>query len=852
MGAESVVSSLPGLGVAETVLDLLPVGITLVEPGTGRELYANRVARRLAAGEGPWLDGDSALAASEMPAARIARRTPFERLVMHRGGSTVLASGTLTRLLDGTEVGVVTSEDVTPIEAARRRARLLADAGARLADSLDLPATLAAIAEVTVPDFADWCFVEMLCPDGSIERVLIEHRDPSRRGFIEEYDRRYPLDPDAPIGSPAVVRTGEPELLTEVTEEMLAAATSDPEQLRLLRSAGFTSSIIVPLRVRGVIIGDLALATSGSARRFDAADVPTVQELADRCALAIDTARLHSELRDAEAEVRRSRDELRAMLGGLADAITAQDRDGRVVYANQAALDRLGYPSVEALAAAPVEQLRERFQFGDEDGLPLPIERLPGRRALLGETPEPVIVRHRSVTDGELRWARVQATPVLDDDGAPRLAINVIEDITDIKRAEQGYRFLAEASHVLSGSLDYQATLRAVAGLAVPHIADWCAVEVLEEGELAPVAVAHVDPARVELALEFRARYPPPANSLTRQIVATGEAQVLAKVTDAMLIQAARDRDHLRIMRELGMRSLMSVPMTIRDRVLGVITFVSAEAGRCFDEQDLALAQDLASRSAVAIDNARLYEASETIAQTLQASLLPPHLPEIPGAELAAVYRPAASGLDVGGDFYDVFDVAEGQWFLVVGDVCGKGAEAAAITALARYTIRAAAVRRQSPRSLLRMLNDAMLRQGTDGRFCTIACIHLDLTRTPARVTVACGGHPAPLVLRTDGSVDDIGTPGTLLGLLEDPDLDDRSAELRPGEVLVAYTDGLTDAAAPERTWSDDDVARVLGAAGERTAVGVTEHLVAAALEDVPVPRDDVALLALQIESPAA
>jgi PAS domain S-box-containing protein len=732
-------------------------------------------------------------------------------------------------------------------EVADDRAPVLVEAGARLADSLDLDETLAAVAGATVPAFADWCFVELLRPDGSIERVLIEHRDPAKRPFIDEYDARYPLDPDAPVGSAAVIRTGRPELLPEITDEMLEAVAVDAEQLRLLRGAGFRSSIIVPLRVRGTVIGDLAVVSAESGRQYTEHDVTVVQELADRCAMAIENARLHGELARAELEARRSRDDLQAMLGGIADAVTAQGVDGRVVYANAAALERLGYDSVEALAAAPVEDIRERFEFADEDGNTLPLERLPGRQALLGLTPEPVVVRHRAVSDGELRWTRVQATPVLDDAGRPRMAINVIEDITEIKRAEHGYRFLAEASRVLSRSLDYQTTLRAVAELAVPRIADWCGVDIVDGEDVVRVAVAHVDPARVQLARELQERYPPGPDSLMQQIVASGVSQVFSNITDEMLVAGAEDEEHLAMIRALGMRSVMGVPMTLRDHVLGTITFVSAEAARSFDAQDLALAEDLALRAAVAIDNARLYESSRAIAETLQASLLPPHLPEVPGAELAAVYRPAASGIEVGGDFYDVFNTAEEQWFLVIGDVCGKGAEAAAVTALARYTVRAAAVRQRSPSAILRWVNDAMLRQDTGGRFCTMACAHLDLARPMARLTVSCAGHPAPLVRRADGTVEELGAAGTLLGLVDDPELHDAVTDLGPGDLMVAYTDGLTDAAAPARTWAPEDIVAMVAAADASSPRAVTAHLVEEALGGVAAPRDDVALLALQL-----
>jgi PAS domain S-box-containing protein len=828
---EPVVSRPGGLGVAEAVLEPLPAGVALIEPGSGRVLYANRELERLGGAPGEAV-------------RRLAQGEEFDDLRLDATAShglrRVSASGSRGRFPDGTEVGVLALADVTDAEAAERRSQVLAHVAGGLADSLDLAETLSAVGRLTVPDYADWCFVELLNPEGGIDRVLIQHRDPGKQAFVEEYDRRYPLDPDAPIGSAAVIRSGEPELIAELSEEMLAAVATDPEQLRLLTSAGFRSSVTVPLLVRGAPIGDLALVHAESGRQYSADDIAVVQGLADRCALAIDNARLHS-------EARRARDELQTMLGGVADAVTAQDATGRVVYANPAALAQLGYDSVEAIAAAPVDELRERFEFSDDAGRPVPVERLPGRQALMGETPEPIVLRHRVAPDGELRWARVQATPVLDEVGTVRMAINVIEDVTEIKRAELGYRFLAEASRVLSGSLDYEGTLRAVADLAVPEIADWCGVDVVEGDEINRVAVAHVDPARVELAREFQRRYPPEPDSLIHQVIASGESVVIPEITDEMIVAAAVDDDHLRMVRKLGMRSAMTVPMTLRDRVLGAITFVSAEAARRFDEQDVALAKDLALRAAVAIDNARLYEASRALARTLQASLLPPHLPELPGAELAAIYRPAASGLDVGGDFYDVFNLTEDQWYLVVGDVCGKGAEAAAITALARYTIRAAAVRRRSPSAILRWLNDAMLSQDTGGRFCTIACAHLDLGRIPARLTVACGGHPAPLVMRADGHVEELGAAGTLLGMVHDPELQDRSIELGAGDAVVAYTDGLTDAAAPARTWSPEDLATALAGARGRSATAIAQHMVDAAIGDVAQPRDDVALLALRM-----
>jgi PAS domain S-box-containing protein len=672
-------------------------------------------------------------------------------------------------------------------EPAVQRRELLADATTLLATSLELDETLANVARLVVPAFADWCFVELLRADGRIDRAVIEHADPAKRPFAQEYDRRYPLDPESPVGSPHVIRTGDAELMSDIPDVFWEVVAQDPEQLRLLREVGFRSSMIVPLRVRGTVIGDIALATAESGRRYDETDLRTAQELADRCALALDNARLY-------AASRHSRDELEAILEGVADAVTAQTPDGNLVYVNDAAVRLLGFASADELIAASAEEILVRFEARADDGSPIPVERLPGRRALAGERPEPLTVRYRDPESLEDRWARVQATPVFDEHDSVRLAINVVEDITEIKRGEQGHRFLSEASRVLAGSLDYREALRAVARLAVPEMADGCAIDLAVGDRLERVAA---EPERMPRAeSEMRAR------------------------------------------------------MRLRDRDLGEITFAAVR--RRFDEHDHAVANDLALRAAAAIENARLYETRSAIAHTLQTSLLPPVLPELPGLDIAAAYRAAGEGYEVGGDFYDVFGTTEDQWYAVIGDVCGKGAEAAAVTALARYTIRAAAVRRRSPSAILRWLSDAMLQQSEgDGRFCTIACAHLDLSRSPVRVTVSCGGHPLPLALRSGGDVEEVGAPGTLLGLLPDPDLQDQSTELRPGETLVLYTDGLTEAGAPERIWAPDELAAAAGRAAGRSAGGVVEHLLAIAIDPVPAPRDDVAVLALTAAGPS-
>ncbi len=798
---------------------------------------------------GPRADGE------DHPAVRAARGERLDGVhvdwISPGGRRSLLVSADTVALPGVPAVVVITFEDVTELEAARRRAALLADAGAGLGSSLDPDEVAAAVAHAAVPAYADWAFVELLKPDGSIVRDAMACADPDKWEFALEYDRTYPLDPDSEVGSPQVIRTGEPQLIAEVPPEFIEMAAREPRQRELLTSIGFRSILIVPLRARGRVIGDLALATAESARTYTEEDLRIAQELADRCALALDNARLYSELHLAEAAARHAGEEVNTILGGVADAVTAQAPDGNLVYANGAAVQMLGYGSVEELLAAPLAEVAGRFDMRDEHGGPLPVDRLPGRRALQGETPAPLIVRSRMQGEREWRYTRVKSTPVHEDDGRVRLAINVIEDITEIKRSEVGQRFLAEAGRVLAGSLDYHETLAAVAQLAVPDIADWCGVDVLAEGRVQRLAVAHVDPAKVEFAREMADRYPPDPEAPTGlyAVLRSGRSEIYPEISDELLVAGAQDEEHLALLRSVGMRSAMVVPMVLRGHVLGVISFISAEAGHSYGESDLELAEALASRAAAAVENSRLYETRSAIARTLQASLLPPALPDVPGFELAAEYRAAGRAFEVGGDFYDVFNTAEDQWYVVIGDVCGKGAEAAAVTAMARYTIRAAAVRRRSPAAILRLLGEAMLRQEDDettARFCTIACLHLDLARTPARATVACGGHPLPALLRADGTVEWLGEPGTLLGLVENPDLQDRGGDLHPGDTVLLYTDGLTEAGAPEQVWAPERLEEVLAEVAGEPPQAVVDHAVRAALGEEPEPRDDIAVLALR------
>jgi serine phosphatase RsbU (regulator of sigma subunit) len=236
------------------------------------------------------------------------------------------------------------------------------------------------------------------------------------------------------------------------------------------------------------------------------------------------------------------------------------------------------------------------------------------------------------------------------------------------------------------------------------------------------------------------------------------------------------------------------------------------------------------------------------VAHTLQRSLLPDDLPALAGVQLASVYRPADHDSETGGDFYDVFGVPSGCW-LVVGDVCGKGVEAAAVTSIVRHGIRALAFRETSPAQVLRTVNDVMLSHDLGGRFATAIIARIDLSVNPARAILASAGHPSPVLLEVYGEARCPPVSGALLGAMTEPRLTDVELRLSPGATLILYTDGLTDAGAPERELSAEELCRRL-----RGHSGCTPRVLSRRLEELAVARaggrlrDDIAILAARFE----
>jgi serine phosphatase RsbU (regulator of sigma subunit) len=480
-------------------------------------------------------------------------------------------------------------------------------------------------------------------------------------------------------------------------------------------------------------------------------------------------------------------------------------------------------------------------------------------------------LRARNRTFGAISWLRFEDQPAYGDEdqalveelaSRAALALSNAHLFAEAQRARQRNElaraaasaaseraaFLAEAGVLLDQSLDFETTLTDLARLTVPGLADWCSIDVPgPEGQLRNVVIVHRDPAREAAAKSLLERYPPRSDAVvgTAHVMRTGAAEFHPVVSAEVMEQAAQDAEHLELLRALGISSALTVPLPARGRILGAMT-LATDGKRVLSENDLTLALELGARAGLSVDNARLYGDRAHVAQTLQASLLPPQLPPVPGMRVAARYRPAGEGVEVGGDFYDVFPAGPDRWVMVVGDVCGKGAEAAAVTALARYTLRADAGRALSPREALTRLNAAMLRQQEGGRFLTLAYAVLTHEAGGARLVVACAGHPPPVLLRNGRGSALLGHPGSLLGVFDDPSFVERSVILEPGDSAVFYTDGVTEGN-PGHRMTPDELADRLAPHGHKAPDEVAREVERAALgEDGEMLRDDVAVLVTQ------
>ncbi|MBN3959629.1 PAS domain S-box protein [Nostoc sp. NMS8] len=632
-------------------------------------------------------------------------------------------------------------ENFQKLRVSEERFRYIAEVSSLLSTSLDYEQTLEQIAKISVPQLADWCSVEILNDDGSIRRLPVTHTDPSKTELTRKL-QEYATDYKGTSAITRVLRTGQSELIAELSDSLLVASTQNQEHLELVRQLGMKSVMIVPLITQGRILGIISFVSAQSDRRYDRTDLTLATEITHRAALAIENSRLYRDIHQALVHYAESLSLLDALLAAAPVAVCFLDRQLRYIRINQVFADINGLTIEEhlgrkfsevlpAMAAEFEQQLQRVLETGepllnveisgktreqserygywlgnyypvnnamgetvgigiiladvtaakqtevalregeerframfDQAAVGITLVALDGRFIqvnpafceITGYSHEELIqMNFQEIThphdlaldwenvrrvlakeisgyslekryirkDGSIVWVNLTSSVVWDTNRQPNYALGIIEDISARKRVEATQNFLVEASTLLAASLDYEIALKNVANLAVPTLADWCIVDVFQEDwSSKQIAIAIIDPTKLNILDEIQLRYRPKirAKQLVQQLQ-LGISVFLPELSDSHLVQMSEDDEHLQLLRSLGMRSLMVIPVRSRGQLFGSLSFFTAESGRYYQQTDLALAEDIARRAAIAIDNARLYQETQQAKQAAERSV---------------------------------------------------------------------------------------------------------------------------------------------------------------------------------------------------------------------------------------
>jgi PAS domain S-box-containing protein len=741
-------------------------------------------------------------------------------VVLGIGGSLAILTGWLRErsrsftgrlaLLD--QIGAIADGSLSLADTLERAVSLIAPAAADIAIIDAIHSGEVTLAAVRVRGRADWSEIE----------TTIRSRAPSTPFWLRKPE----------FGIPPV-----PQFLPRVTPGHVEVLSHGGEDHDFMASLGLRSVIIVPLIARRRLLGTLTACVAWSKRQYGDDDLAYLKTLSGRLALALDNAGLFSDLESVERR-------MDAVMDHIPEAVTVHDANGSLVFANQAAAELIGMDSGREVQRTTLATRISRYELYTEEGERLPdddlVERVVRERRLPARGTYRLFVRETR----EERWISATVEPIMGPEGNLLYAVTTIEDITAGTRSELAQRLLARVGELLQSSRDHSETVRRAAELATPRFAHWCAVCLPgEDGDVELAAVAHADPERRDAFRAVVERYPPQLDgaSAVAGVLRTGEP-ALVQVGDEFLRGTAPDPELLRSLSGLGLGSAMVVPMMAGAKQVGALAFINDAASRRFDQGDLDVAVEFGRRAGLAVENARIAELRIEINQTLQRGLLPADLPSMPGWRVATMYRPAGELNEVGGDFYEAFEVS-GGWMVVLGDVVGRGAGAASLTALARHTLHTAGSLTGDPIRALELLN-ARLRERDPVPLCSAAVImlHSGLAGA-AEVTAVAAGHPLPLLVRGK-EVSEAAKPGALLGAMADPKWTTTRVELAPGDQLVVYTDGVTDARAGSEMFGEDRLRDEIAGSGQpEEAVARVERALTSFAGEVVA--DDAALVAI-------
>ena len=531
------------------------------------------------------------------------------------------------------------------------------------------------------------------------------------------------------------------------------------------------------------------------------------------------------------------------------EAVSIQDRSGRLLYANDEAARIVGFRTGAELVSTPPEDIIRRFEMVDRSGSPIPLESLPGRRVLAGAPVAEAVIGYRRPDSPRVRWSQVRASPIKNDAGEVVWVINFFQDITSQFRRDEIRELLYIVYEALGSSLDREENLQSLAKALVPRMGTWCAVHMLEGGTLIPVAMVHPDDEDAQTLVNMSDPGPISLDDdhIQARVARTEKPEIIEAISEEML-QEAEDRtskELIDVVRRLDLNSVACVPIAIGRRVIGTLTLARSFPEAELDMADVDALAAVADRAAAALENAGLYQQQREIAETLQIVLTPKTLPRVPGFRLAARYQPLSLVGHVGGDFYDVFPIADGRTAVLVGDIAGKGVKAAAAVGLARYTLRSTIALDPNPATVITRINESLLEEE---QMCTVAYAILENHGDRFRLRVTLAGHPPVVVVTADGSVERLGEPCPPVGVMAEVIPIEVERWLAPGDTIVMYTDGY----AFSGMNPPESVEVALSKCETNDPDRLLSEMLDLLLTDLGPkgPKDDIALLALVAEPP--
>jgi len=538
------------------------------------------------------------------------------------------------------------------------------------------------------------------------------------------------------------------------------------------------------------------------------------------------------------------------------------DSEGTVLRANSAACEVLGvgpgYATGKTLTALvePAARAALRSQLAGVQRTGKPARLTCGLAAATGVVRSDLVIgpiRVRGDADRLLvSVSPLSHTPASHQDasGAGDAAASETGDAAAVATAARKADLLADAARLLleAASISESVLLQRCARLLATNVATWVVVDVLRRGQLRRHFVAGPDdPESSGLAHAMSTSDPAPG-SVPDQVHDSGQLLLLTHLADELALGASEGGPPFLIV--MGATSLVCVPITDGAHSYGVLTMVRRASDGQFGLADAALADELGGLLGRAISGRRTLRQRTEAADALRASLLPPVMKPVPGVEIASAHLSPTRGREVGGDFYDAYPTP-GGWGVAIGDVCGKGEDAPAATAAARHAIRVLGHWNGEPADVLRRANDIMLAEEFGGRFVTASAAHLSWEQASLRVILATAGHPAPILVKADGSVQMLPGGGVPLGIFPDPEPATLKLDLASGDVLFFFTDGLADARSPQATYFEDSLGDCLAQMVGRPAADIVSDVRTAVLDFCDgVLVDDLTMLVLRVGGP--